>query len=964
MARVDGAIKSLGLGVSTLHEFKQTQPFAKEQINFRADSVKGLTRRQSSEWIGITGEVSDLLINYDTDNVLQLTVNNIEYWAIFRPQRTTWLLLDTNGVSHPTRYTEAAKQYLDLAEAGEISHATTSDITFVANRHVQPLIDELTLRPNTDTSMIHVKISANVPVTITWQTGGTVEAPTYSTISYVAVSSKSVVEQASEIAALMIPLSTSQTVLQENSTVAVTVNDGATWAGYSNISITGTDNYAAINGFVNDTSDLPNTAPLNEIVAVVPQGSTDASYYLRAEGQEGEEYIPPPVDETFNTQLTVQGSPDRGFELKNTPSYVETHDSRGYIIDQFHLNYLFDGFAFEWTDGTTLLTDTDYASGVTVLGLSHFWRDYYDGNNVVQSVEFYVQFTAQPAAEDVPVHMAFTTLQGQTYSGAVYKSADYRGIITYVLDYSAAAFQSGDYPVSVVITRAGAANAVTPAAIAQPLIPGVVWREISAPHEPYQLDASTMPHVIFYNKEDSIWDFSRVGASGYAFWTPRVAGSAATNPFVLDRPIKDLSIFQGRLLAAVGPYIAMTQTDSVLNFFRQTHAGGILATDPIHVGSTINNEIDFEYVVPHNGAVVAFNSSGQFQLPSSNAVTPSNAALPMTSGYPYTAKCRPTSNGVSLYFPNSSGTASDVHELSIDANRDSFETARPLTNQIPNYIQGDVNHITVDTLLNLIAVHSADRKRVYVADISVEPNGYRVHSWSQWAFEAPVVESRRKGAKLQLLGENNGNVTLIDVAQRTVQGVPLEDIRLDYVTRHTFAEPTTVIDLPVDLPVNYPRTYVVIAGEDTDKPGEPLANTFDLEGVLTLDEPIVGTVIVGMFFLSAFTPGKVHVRDASGYIQRGAKLRILRYECILEDTGYLAAHIVTPHYTFPVQEYYGTLNSQMQYNDVNINDNFFQIPFKQDSTLADIRLFTADHTPATIVGMEYAGGYNKRGRRF
>jgi hypothetical protein len=137
-----------------------------------------------------------------------------------------------------------------------------------------------------------------------------------------------------------------------------------------------------------------------------------------------------------------------------------------------------------------------------------------------------------------------------------------------------------------------------------------------------------------------------------------------------------------------------------------------------------------------------------------------------------------------------------------------------------------------------------------------------------------------------------------------------------------------------------------------------------VDGVITLDEPLVGDVIVGLPFTSSFVPGRVHIKDASGYIQRHAKLRILRYEAILEDTGYIAADVVTPLYNFPTQEYYGTLNSQMQYDDVNINDNFFQISFKQDSTLADLRLSTRDHTPATIVGMEYAGGYNKRGRRF
>lgn len=951
--RVDGAVKSLLKGVSTLPLHLQPPGFASEQLNFRADKNVGLTRRQGTEYIPIEKLVnspSDISLS-DSDLVQPITISGMDWWLVLRAGRE-FLLIDPQGRSQATAYLNGAEGYADTATVV----AASRDIGIIANNNRVPQMDTHTLRPNSYVSFIHCSQAlsdADAPIVISFRestdaNGDAVRASI--TVPYVA--DEPVVALADRIA-LLIGVRDEIEAVTVGATVTIHRTAACTFDTYTDITVSGAPYIYPINGTITDIAELPSAGPYLEIVELIANG-TNQGMFLRLEGIEategGEEPpVEPPVPDepVVITQTRTPGQDNLDHQIRNPSDGSTTNDTYGRILGDL-------------SEHTTLTTWGDVAitpetfKGATIRAIITSQTQRIPARPVLGTIG---QLHLASAPTNIPLTGIMFANVIQADSGilgernltgtfvrnyeAHWNSAE---VYDFVLDEEGVIIDDWTtYTITPATTARETFSEARPAQIA-----AGTWRETSAPGEPYIVEPATIPHVLVRDLDTWVIKPSE-GVRN------RNAGSAENNPLPFDKPIKDIAFAQDRLISATGPDIVMSQTRNYANYFQQTMAQ-LLENDAVSISHTSTRDMDIDWLVPHRDGVTAFNKLGQYKVSGTAAITPETAALPHSGTFPYAERAKPVSGGAVLFFPNSFGDTSGINLMGVQSGRDLVETVKPLTQQCTKFITGSVEFIEVEPILGIIVVKCYNDHGIYLGEMVNDTVAWSRH---ELGGNITIRGVRFIGSTIQLLITVQGSLSLVNLPLAQSAN---DAVYLDY--KGTATGVTTSVTIPPVYPIE--ANLVVVQGEGCPYPGDVV--TFTRVGdVLELDESMLGgTVTYGAPYDSVYTPSQLVVRDSGGSAQQGANLRILEYVATLVDTGSLWASILTPHYDFPDQEYHSNMwdNIDSNWDDSNVNDSEFHISFKQPANAAKLRLHTNHNTPCTISSLEWQGAYNKRGRRF
>lgn len=97
--------------------------------------------------------------------------------------------------------------------------------------------------------------------------------------------------------------------------------------------------------------------------------------------------------------------------------------------------------------------------------------------------------------------------------------------------------------------------------------------------------------------------------------------------------ITGMGTYQGRLVLMSGPLVSLSASNKPRHFFRTT-VSGLLHSDPIEVGASMNSAAAYEWAIPFQKDLVLFSRAYQAVLPSGNtAVTPATATVVPTSAH-------------------------------------------------------------------------------------------------------------------------------------------------------------------------------------------------------------------------------------------------------------------------------------------------------------------------------------------
>jgi len=964
--RVNASLKSIINGVTTLKDQMSTPGFAKEQVNFRGDPIQGLTRRPPFEHVTAMGTTES------TDIVIDITVDGEKYWVVIKPSEigvddnNSVVIYDIAGNSASVSVDSTAIAYLSsLSGEEDLAYTTIGDVTFLVNKNTTVLEDDELSSGNT-TSMLHCKSSVNISDAPTTKfqfydgVGGSIVTIDY---TFTGSGQLSTTKMAKQLTTEINANATNVTATRLKSAIMLDLDSGTN--EYVDLVMIDDVNGSIVgmNGFIADIADLPASVNDNEVMEVRPLTTTGdtvdgTSYYLRAETISPLSPADPNVKVT-DTELRSEsdlGSLNRetrgvsditldmsAASLPNVPNTFGgtvtgslTHNAITYDLQAI----------MQFLSKTSSAPNNEWKGTVAVYFEKHSEQVF---NNIA---------LRDVATGDLLLNMAVDNfIEGPTEatnSSVYYANRYYLGEDT---DFISKMIAGKDYTLEFNPPADFSGSKYTK------------WTETCRLDEKYKLDASTMPIALIKAGSDFIVQ-QPLTAEGDIAWGERTAGDSVSAPFpsFVNNTITDVERIQERLsLVSKDNWIA-SRTNNIFSFWRTT-ALSTVAIDYVDISSTASGNVPFTSMTAHNRDILLFSDHGQFKIDGTQPIDPRSIAIPRVSTYEHQPTSKPISTGVDVYFGTTYGSSAGLARFMVDSQRETIDVAHSVTDHVLGYIPGAVRQIEGTHTLNTLFLRTDSDNELMAYEFN--DDGSR-RAWSKWAVDADnvqIVGMLMDHPNLYIVVRDTvtkaTNMLKCSIQTATVTNAPF-NVHLDY--RQAYTGITTSVDVTSN-DSGIGADAVIVQGTGCPYEGDTVTYTYNA-GVYTLDEDMEGgTVIIGRPYESIYVPQTVRIRDEGGYVQNKVRQRILSWLLSVTDTGYLTADIVCDsidnYPNYPTQEYTGLITGLSGQTDLVVTeDGLFNVSFKQDPKLCDLRISSDHYTGATINQIEWLGNYTNRGRRF
>lgn len=453
----------------------------------------------------------------------------------------------------------------------------------------------------------------------------------------------------------------------------------------------------------------------------------------------------------------------------------------------------------------------------------------------------------------------------------------------------------------------------------------------------------------------------------------RLAGNDDSNedpPFLTDG-VTGFAAFQGRLVLLSGPAVSMSASGKPLRWYRST-VTELLIVDPISIYSGAASSTRYTHAVQFNKDLLLFSRSVQAVVPSGNAIiAPSTAQIVITSSYACTDKAQPVVAGRSLlYFAPRSEEYASVLELVPSNTTDSQYTTNDITAHIPQYIPGQIRQAAASTTSNSVVFLNDQEARVlYVQQYLWQADQKVQSAWHKWTapYDIACVWFVRDTVYIGMLVQGSLLVaTLEPQANRAIGQYtrPFSDLYSAagvQVVGRTFTLPVHLRDAKAagaELLVTYANGSLAgeIAGVDsiTGDTVRLVRNTPD------------GVYMVGLRYLSQFSPTPPFMRDQSGAPIGTSTVLLSRYELNLRNTGLFQAEVSGAQGVVTSGDFTGLTYSSM---DLDLNypmvakHSRVLIPVRVPTQESEAMFSTSSEHDLGIVRIEFVLQYHQRRRR-
>ena len=492
------------------------------------------------------------------------------------------------------------------------------------------------------------------------------------------------------------------------------------------------------------------------------------------------------------------------------------------------------------------------------------------------------------------------------------------------------------------------------------------WYECVAPYLKYKFNPGTMPRELTFNTTTQQFTLKQ------SVWEDRTVGTDITNPIpsFVGRGIEDMAIFQSRLVFLSGTSWVASRSKKYTNFWIGS-ASTLTDADPIDVTSQAAFATVLRYAVAHNKDMVIFSDSGQFVVFGRTALTPSNAALVLTTSFEADLTAKPVPSGRNVFFATKFGRYTGIREFYTEGGTDINDT-RPITQHIKNYLIGGPKHLSSTSNFDHLLVHTdTDQTTVYPYQFIWSDNEKVQSAWSKWKFSQNIIYSFFEDEMIYLIADIQGKQYLyrmsLDVQDEEGTDYPVHlDAKFD----------VSEVSNGFILPYNWLATedLRVVQGADCPHPGLRVAitsrsyNATTDEWTIWLREDMGGgNIIVGVHFKdgSQYEPTMPRMKDSDGVVISNARLMINQFIISCSETGKIIGQKKTKWGDAEPVTYEGyTVNDvDSVVGEAGISDVSFRVPFKEKAERGTLLLSTDEHWPMTILDIEWEGTVNKRGKR-
>lgn len=482
-----------------------------------------------------------------------------------------------------------------------------------------------------------------------------------------------------------------------------------------------------------------------------------------------------------------------------------------------------------------------------------------------------------------------------------------------------------------------------------------IWKETVQKDIQYLLDTSTMPFILSYDEDTQ--EFTIAAGD----WKGRQVGDETTNesPSFVDSTITSLAHFQGRLVALTGENRVMSRTNKPLDFWRET-ATALTDTDGIDDSSTTKSA-KLNYALPFNRDLILFAEKAQFVTFGRNALTPQNSSLVLTTEFESNSNVRPVVAGKNIFYATRSGKFTGIREFFNDSNLD-INDARPITQHIIKYIEGQCTRLSSSTTFDLLLVSTdADSKVLYAYEYIWIGQDKKQSSWSKWIFNNPILYTFFREDIVYILTLRNNQLSLekMDLGVANTDGL-IYPIMLD--SRVSVQNVVTSFTNPLNITTG----IIVVQGAGCPNPGLIAEIASLTSGTIVLEDSMLnGTVHVGEQYLSRYKPTLPFVKDRDGIAIGTGHLIVSKFLVNYVKTGYFGYSIISP-FADTYNDYFSgkILNSPEDLiGEQSIVSGQYIVPFREPVDISELEINSETHLPFTITDIEWKGQYIKKGQR-
>ena len=482
-----------------------------------------------------------------------------------------------------------------------------------------------------------------------------------------------------------------------------------------------------------------------------------------------------------------------------------------------------------------------------------------------------------------------------------------------------------------------------------------------------------------YDSPTAITNMPRVLSALDAMTSPdfegRLSGDSITNElptFLENGAITGMTTYQGRLALLSGAFVTMSKSGNPYRFFRST-VTELLNGDRIDIGIGSSQNSVLRRGIQFNRDLVLFGDSIQAVVSGSGAIlTPSTAAISLTSEESCTSKIAPMQAGQTVMYPfKRSGGYSGMLELIPSQYTSSQYVSQDAAGHLPEYFAGEVRFTTASNVVNMCAfAGDTNLKELYIYEYMWSSEGKQQSAWHRWTTALSIASSHFAREQLIVFMYSGGStyITSIDPREgydnQTKVNLPYIDLYSSVnVSSGSFTVPPQLVQ-------------AVAAGAElvlSTATGTAITEEVGLDSYTgTSTAKVVrgvadGTYWAGVRFNSVFTPTPPVLKDQNDKEIGSGHVRLVRLEVALRNTGVFTVNVVDPR---------TDVNSVCNYTGLFLNSTELEPDYPMFATSGNVIVpcrTMADTTEAAFstsgthdmnfLDITYTLRYNQRRRR-
>lgn len=495
-----------------------------------------------------------------------------------------------------------------------------------------------------------------------------------------------------------------------------------------------------------------------------------------------------------------------------------------------------------------------------------------------------------------------------------------------------------------------------------------VWIEWVKPNIEYELDATTMPHLLI-RQANGTFTFEQ------ADWGDRAVGDETSipNPSFIDKKITDVFFFQNRFGVLADENVVMSRTSDYFDFFGTT-ARTLLDNDPIDVAASHVKVSTLKHAVPFDRKLLLFSDQTQFILKGGDFITPKNTSISQTTEYEANTITSPVSAGNVVYFPAKRGGFTSVREYYVVDDTDRSD-ATDITSHVAKYVPDGVYKLAASTAENaLVVMSSLATDTIFLYKYHWAGREKMQSSWSKYKFEgAEVLNAEFIESTLYVVLNKSGKTVLelihFDAGR--------SDTNQDYVTRLDYRLDNTEVSKAYNSSTNqttittpYSLTNPVVVTRGTNQ-GTVLNNVSSSGTTILVSGNHISTEFyVGERYTMTYEFSEPTLKEPTASGGRvaitGGRLQIKHWLLRYQDSGDFKVSVIQKQ-SSQAQEYIFTGRiiggGSNLLGSTALDSGDFRFPVMSKAERIRVKIESDSHLPCQFLSAEWEGNMHLRSRR-